>query len=189
MTSRKISMVPLVVFAVLLGCQTLEIEQTDYFPLAEGNTWLYAVEDMQTSTEYSIICRMIEPEPGIYTWESRIVDENPLMAADADEATEPFDSNAVVVDSALTDSVLCLSSTGWQIPKTSNVLERLPRHAVNTYAGTFHDCILIEGKKNAEGTKFDVWLAPDVGPVYISQWSRDNLFKELRLKEFSPATQ
>jgi hypothetical protein len=185
MVIKKIWSVGVVALVILLGCSVNEFgtEKPDYFPLDDGNTWVYEVQT--GGAAYTLVCEMIELEAGIFGYHSYIQTDQPsIMAADGPESTEPFgDSAKVIIDSAL-----AVPQWGWVIPVNPVELVEQASYTVKTPAGTFEDCIFIEGKKDVDGTRFDAWLAPEVGPVYITKWSCDEtLLKELRLLRFLPA--
>ncbi|MBA7596213.1 hypothetical protein ES703_03182 [subsurface metagenome] len=186
MAIKKIFAVGVLAFAILLGCSVNElgIEKPNYFPLDDGNAWVYEVQT--DAAAYTIVCEMIELEPGIFGYHSYIQTDQPsIMAAEFPEATEPFDDSAKVI----IDSALAVPQWGWVIPINPVEIADQASYTVKTPAGTFEECIFIQGKKDADGTRFDAWLAPEIGPVYISQRSDDEtLLKELRLLRFLPAS-
>lgn len=182
MAMKKILAVGVVAVAILLGCSVNElgIEQPNYFPLEDGNTWIYEVQ--ADAGACTLVCEMIELEPGVFGYQSYIQTDQPsIMAAEAPESTEPFDDST----KAILDSALNVPQWGWTIPIAPVELANLARYTIKTPAGTFKNCIFIEGKKDAEGTRFDAWFAPEIGPVCVYQLSGDEtLLKQLRLLRF-----
>jgi hypothetical protein len=186
MIVKRIAVLGVLVSLILLGCSVNELGVTepDYFPLDEGNTWVYDVHGEEVSTEYTMVCEMFELEPGVYGWNTSTQvthQDNPgIMAANGPEDTEPFDDSAQVV----VDSALYVPGWGLIIPIDAKDCEL---YSVETPAGTFDNCILIQGEEVFDGIRFDIWLAPGVGPVHLSKRSNGIITKEILLREFLPA--
>jgi len=173
-----------VVLAFLLGCSVVEVggnEDHPYFPLTEGNTWIYEVRGSEGAD--TMVCELVKRDNGTFGWNSRFtgVAENEsgssIMLADAGDSTEPFDDTAKVAS----DSVLSWGGVGIIGRKAAR------SYTIKTLAGTFEGCTLIEGEVNADGVRFDVWLAPGVGPVRVRHWRLEDLIREFDLIKFAPA--
>lgn len=172
---------------ILLGCSVdeLQVEESNYLPLDEGNTWIYDVEDEETSLFYILVCKMIEIEPGTFEWSIYIeTDQSSILAAEGPESGEPFDDSTIAID-----SLLNIPGWGLVIPLEPVKLKDQPRYTIKTPAGTFEDCIFVEGEENlaGTGTRFDAWFAPEIGPIYIAQCSEETLLKRFSLLSFTPA--
>jgi hypothetical protein len=182
---KRIMALGVFLLVILLGCSVDEllVEESNYLPLDEGNTWIYDVEDEETSLSYILICKMIEIEPGTFEWSTYIeTDRSSILAAEGPESGEPFGDSTILID-----SLLNIPGWGLVIPLEPVKFTGQPRYTIKTQAGTFDDCIFIEGEENlaGSGTRFDAWFAPEIGPIYIAQCSGETLLKRFNLLSFT----
>jgi hypothetical protein len=185
--TKRIVAVGVLLLLILLGCSVdnVQVDEPNYLPLAEGNTWIYDVEDEETSLSYILVCEMIEIEPGTFGWNTYIeAEQSSLLAAEGPESGEPFGDSTISIDSLL-------NIPGWGVVVSLEPVEFTgqSRYTIKTLAGTFEDCIFVESKENiaGTGTRFDAWFAPEIGPIYIAQCSEGTLLKRFSLLSFTPA--
>lgn len=173
------------VTALLLGCSVVEVGglKNPYFPLAEGNTWVYEV----SGNEYvdTLLCTITETQPGIYAWKTWSRNESgsvSLLGVDIVEGSEPFnDSTRIRVDSLLS----------WDGARITLPLEpslfNYSNETVKTPAGVFNQCLLAQGQSDTHGNRFDALLAYDVGPVQVFHRSGDRITRIYRLISYQLA--
>jgi hypothetical protein len=172
---------------ILLGCSVDEIwvDEINYLPLDEGNTWIYNVEDEEASLSYILVCEMIEVETGIFGWNTHMeTNQSSILAAEGPESGEPFGDSTISIDSLL-------NIPGWGLVIQLEPVEFTDqtRYTIETLAGKFDDCVFLEGEENVAGTgtRFDAWYAPEIGPIYIARYFEETLLKRFSLLSFTPA--
>lgn len=175
-----------VVLAILLGCSVVEVGGSNnlYFPVAEGNTWVYEVNSIKGTRTF--VCEMTEKEAGVYGWNTIVTEltdsgKSSIMGSEQEDGSEPFDdtTNAVV------DSALEWDGVGTLV-FTAGPSQNLEFDDITTPAGIFEECIRIEGEKNPDNGWFEVWFAPDVGPVHINRWDGNVIIEKFSLVDFLP---
>ncbi len=186
---KKCLIYAVMVTVFLLGCSVVEVGGTEdtYFPLAEGNTWVYEVSGERGVD--TILCEMIELEPGVFSWDNDI-DERyndtdvHIFLVDGPDSGEPFDdSTKIIVDSLLgNDRIFRWMGVG-DVSDADDHFET-SKYIVHTPAGEFSDCLLVEGYAHENGNRFDVWFAPGIGPVQVYAWSDNKLVRSFSLIDF-----
>lgn len=184
---KKSFLVAVMVGAFLLGCTVVEVGGIEgiYFPLTDGNTWVY--ELTQGNQVDTVLCELNEHNPGVYTWS--ITHNNGDiygMAMDGDEGSEPFeDTTKAIIDSLLSDSTMMWAGTTLPIKVSNYPISELV--SVQVPAGEFNDCILVEGEPTAVGESYNFWLARDIGPVQIFAFSDNQIIRRFCLIDFRPS--
>ncbi len=180
---KKIALATIIVSAFLLGCSVVEVGgKRTFFPLAEGNSWVFNVSGVDEGT---VKCQLNQLNSGLYTWntEYHYTTERPAILADGSEASDPFsDSVRLIVDSAFNWPNVGIIPDG---PDEDNDNSGC---IVKTPAGTFENCLLVKGKPNEKLISYDVWFAPNVGPVQIYCWKNNEVAAKYVLTKYS-ATQ
>ncbi|MBD3286414.1 hypothetical protein GF359_07635 [candidate division WOR-3 bacterium] len=188
---RTIVTLSVLIFAILLACSVVEVVRNEqqYFPLAESNEWVYEVRC--NGAVDTVTCRMKQIGEGEYAWDNQNTKADDSGYASIMGGTtfiggsEPFDdSSKIVVDSAMNLSWRGVGDISGEKDYTNegNI------YTVSTPAGTFTDCIKLEDPQTLSSEQFEVWLAPDIGPVQIYRWFGSDIIIEYRLIEFIPSS-
>ncbi len=169
-------------FAFLLGCSVVNVggNAEDFFPIKGGNTWVYEVTE--GSRVDTLSWKFSQLQQDIYIWEnnSKFNGENTTMGATIVDGIEPFDDSVIVI----VDSILIWSGANTIIPLDPENTNQISLPQVKTKYAVYDDCIFVQGTENADGKRFDVWLARDIGPVKVEEKEHGKLVKEFHLLDF-----
>jgi hypothetical protein len=175
----------------------------DYFPLAQGDTWIYREEDMEltikiiSGTEFINgvnAAKMIDEDGDYQLW----TNSNGIAwhkEYDADDIpgcgwsqmifNPPFNASGPVVSVgstyASTSTLTATDCTGISVTASVSYEFRIEGvEDVTVFAGTFNDCIKIKGNLTTNYTdgstatnEMTIWLAEDLGQVKFISISSD----------------